>query len=249
MVDNVRVIVHIVAFITYIYSLYYSLRYIGQGDEHYVYLFTYRGFGGKFKFLTFLNVLMQTVYFGLSIMNDLKGSHAKPSDGGQKSKLQSFLDVYLAALVYPVGVFVVMTFWGIYAVDRELVYPKKLDELIPQWLNHTMHSTVLPFLLIEKIVVYHEYPTRRRGMSILLAFALLYLCWILWIAYYANIWVYPVLAVMEVHQRAIFIGILCVFFLTIYMVGESLNKAIWRKELAVKRNQGVQQRKKSKKVS
>ncbi|WAR17127.1 AIG1-like protein [Mya arenaria] len=187
--------------------------------------------------------LMQTVYFGLSIMNDLKGSHAKPSDGGQKSKLQSFLDVYLAALVYPVGVFVVMTFWGIYAVDRELVYPKKLDELIPQWLNHTMHSTVLPFLLIEKIVVYHEYPTRRRGMSILLAFALLYLCWscityagsitnagiscITYAAYYANIWVYPVLAVMEVHQRAIFIGILCVFFLTIYMVGESLNKAIW----------------------
>ena len=31
-----------------------------------------------------------------------------------------------------------MTFWGIYAVDRELVYPKALDKLIPPWLNHIM---------------------------------------------------------------------------------------------------------------
>ena len=28
----------------------------------------------------------------------------------------------------------------IYAVDRELVYPKHLDALIPQWLNHVMVS-------------------------------------------------------------------------------------------------------------
>ena len=28
----------------------------------------------------------------------------KPSDGGRKSKLQNFLDVYFAALVYPIGI-------------------------------------------------------------------------------------------------------------------------------------------------
>lgn len=26
----------------------------------------------------------------------------------------------------------------IYAIDRELVYPKYLDEIIPSWLNHVM---------------------------------------------------------------------------------------------------------------
>lgn len=34
--------------------------------------------------------------------------------------------------------FVVLTFWGIYAIDRELVYPKALDKVIPSWLNHIM---------------------------------------------------------------------------------------------------------------
>jgi hypothetical protein len=44
-----------------------------------------------------------------------------------------FINVFLFYLQ-----FVVLTFWGIYAVDRELVYPKALDKLIPPWLNHIM---------------------------------------------------------------------------------------------------------------
>lgn len=37
--------------------------------------------------------------------------------------------------------FVVCTFWSLYLVDRELVYPKLLDNFIPQWLNHGMVSS------------------------------------------------------------------------------------------------------------
>lgn len=32
------------------------------------------------------------------------------------------------------------TFWSLYLYDRELVYPKLLDNFIPQWLNHGMVS-------------------------------------------------------------------------------------------------------------
>ncbi|TFK05014.1 zinc finger protein 850-like protein [Platysternon megacephalum] len=34
--------------------------------------------------------------------------------------------------------FVAVTFWTLYAYDRELVYPKELDEINPPWLNHIM---------------------------------------------------------------------------------------------------------------
>jgi len=27
-------------------------------------------------------------------------------------------------------------FWGLWAIDRELVFPAKLDEVIPVWANH-----------------------------------------------------------------------------------------------------------------
>lgn len=60
-------------------------------------------------------------------------------------------------------------------------------------------------------------------------FKALYYFRILWIAYYANIWVYPILAVLETHQRAIFITVLLAFFISIYILGDAINRALWRK--------------------
>lgn len=39
--------------------------------------------------------------------------------------------------------FVFTSFWSIYAYDRELVFPKVLDDIIPTWLNHAMVSLSL----------------------------------------------------------------------------------------------------------
>ncbi|KAK3087759.1 hypothetical protein FSP39_010246 [Pinctada imbricata] len=214
------------------------------------------------------DLIIQTLYFGVSLANDICGSNVRPSHKGQqRSKLQTWRDNMLATVVFPVGTFtvltfwgiyavdrdlvhprdldaivpnwlnhmqfVVLTFWGIYAVDRELVYPKKLDKIIPPWLNHVMHTTVLPFLLVDKFLVYHQYPSKKNGITTLMSFAGIYLAWILWIAYHANIWVYPILRVMTPVQRAVFIVLLLGFFISIYIVGEALNKFLWRKERAV----------------
>lgn len=35
---------------------------------------------------------------------------------------------------------VVLTFWGIYAVDRELIFPRVLDKIIPASHNHILVS-------------------------------------------------------------------------------------------------------------
>ncbi|XP_060561894.1 androgen-induced gene 1 protein-like isoform X2 [Ruditapes philippinarum] len=231
--DYACLIVHSILFAIHVFSVWYNVRYVGDTLQPFYDLFTYKGYAGKFKYLTFISFLIQTFYFGLAVVNDIWGSNVRPSDKkGKKTRLQSFMNTFLAAVVYPVGTFVVMTFWGIYAVDRELVFPKRLDKIIPVWLNHIEHTTVLPILLLEKCLVYHEYPSRKKGLGILMGFANSYLIWILWIAFYADIWVYPVLQVMEGHQRVIFITILMAFFMSIYILGESLNRFIWRKEIA-----------------
>jgi len=31
---------------------------------------------------------------------------------------------------------VFLMFWGLYALDRELVHPSSLDDVIPSWANH-----------------------------------------------------------------------------------------------------------------
>ncbi|XP_063407797.1 androgen-induced gene 1 protein-like isoform X1 [Mytilus trossulus] len=223
---------HLTAFVVLLGSFIYNQ--IQIRDEHGGGILSYKGFGGKFKYLTFWYFCIQTLYFGITVLNDFCGSNVRPSEKGQKiSSMQKFRDYFLATLVFPVGVFVVMTFWGIYAVDRELVYPRALDKIIPPWLNHIMHTTIVPFLLIEKYIVYHQYPPRKSGLITLLGFALLYLVWILWIAYYANIWVYPILKVLQPHQRAVFIIVLLFLFISLYILGEAINKFFWGKERSV----------------
>ncbi|KAL3847561.1 hypothetical protein ACJMK2_018464 [Sinanodonta woodiana] len=222
---------HTFVFLMYACSLSYNIAFIGLGQRSS--LFQYEGYGGKFKYLTFWNFILQTVYFGICVVNDIWGTNCQPSHGTKgklRSNLQILRDNVFAALAYPIGMFVVITFWSIYMVDRELVFPKRLDDIIPSWLNHVMHTTVLPILLLEKYLVYHQYPSKKMGLTILLTFSFAYLAWILWIAYYANIWVYPVLKVMEAHQRILFITLLMVFFISIYILGEAVNKFIWRRE-------------------
>ena len=53
------------------------------------------------------------------------------------SKVFLFIVNYESIPSIPVQ-FVVVTFWGLYAVDRELVFPKHLDKIVPMWLNHVM---------------------------------------------------------------------------------------------------------------
>lgn len=49
-------------------------------------------------------------------------------------------------------------FWSIYIYDRELVYPKLLDNFIPAWLNHGMVSKVMQTLPCINKSVRHWFP-------------------------------------------------------------------------------------------
>lgn len=39
------------------------------------------------------------------------------------------------------------------------------------------HTTILPFLLIDKFLVYHQYPSRKTGFVTIMSLAMLYLTW------------------------------------------------------------------------
>ncbi|MGH0183565.1 UNVERIFIED_CONTAM: hypothetical protein FKN15_012201 [Acipenser sinensis] len=82
---------------------------------------------------------LQTAFFGLCFLTDVtRHFFPKLGRGGPASFLTDLRDTILAVLAFPVGSFVVLSFWLLYAYDRELVYPKFLDDIIPQWLNHAM---------------------------------------------------------------------------------------------------------------
>ncbi|XP_076999467.1 androgen-induced gene 1 protein isoform X3 [Tamandua tetradactyla] len=103
---------------------------------------SHQTYGGSWKFLTFIDLVIQAVFFGICVLTDLsslltRGSGSREQER-QLKKLISLRDWVLAVLAFPVGIFVVVVFWTIYAYDREMIYPKLLDNFIPGWLNHGM---------------------------------------------------------------------------------------------------------------
>ncbi|XP_053170875.1 LOW QUALITY PROTEIN: androgen-induced gene 1 protein [Scomber japonicus] len=101
-------------------------------------------YGGSWKFLTFIDLVIQAVFFGLCVLIDVSSLLTKGGDSREQErqlrKLIGLRDWMMAVLAFPVGAFVVFTFWSLYLYDRELVYPKLLDNFIPQWLNHGMND-------------------------------------------------------------------------------------------------------------
>lgn len=96
--------------------------------------------------------------------------------------------------------FIPVAFWTLFNVDRELIYPKSLDEIIPLWLNHFMvgtyqrdiqlsfqrvqslfvcvqHTFIGIFVLVEILIIRHEYPHIVKGCLQVATFDALYLSW------------------------------------------------------------------------
>lgn len=60
-------------------------------------------------------------------------------------KIKSYL---LFSIIFPCATFVSFTFWSLYNIDADLVFPKQLQLLLPAWYNHCIHTNILimPFL-------------------------------------------------------------------------------------------------------
>lgn len=68
-------------------------------------------------------------------------------------------------------------FWGVFLVDRELIAPKVLDEVIPLWLSHCSHTLPFVFILAESLSVQIRYPTTFVAISSTLGGICVYLAW------------------------------------------------------------------------
>ncbi|KAK3744376.1 hypothetical protein RRG08_010244 [Elysia crispata] len=209
---GVESLFHLLAFLLFLYSSYYEWFNVD----------IISGAFGKLYFLTYWNACLQTLYYALCFVKDLS------SDQRRNTRLQRWRDHMHASVAFPLGMFVVITFWVLFAIDRELVFPKSHDHLVPFWLNHSLHTAVFPLLMIDKYLSHHRYPSRQSGIFVSCSVAVIYIIWILFIAYYEGFWIYPVLEVLAMVERAIFIAVCCVFFAFLYILGEILTNLIWR---------------------
>lgn len=247
-----KILFHLFCAIQFAYGCYYDYTYVRIPSTS----TTVTPFGGKLKYLTYLNAvniyilfvqiiitylyifstlhefylqLLQSIYFFIALINDLIGTNeSAPSN---KPLIRRSKDILFTSLAFPLSLFVGITFWGIYAVDRELILPKALDAYFPTWLNHVMHSNIVISIIIELASSFRMYPSRKMGLSILSTFMLCYVVWIHFIYFKTGSWVYPILSVINWPLRVIFYLFSLGFVVGLYTLGESLNRAVWSKEV------------------
>ncbi|KAB5545996.1 hypothetical protein PHYPO_G00067040 [Pangasianodon hypophthalmus] len=212
---------HLVIFAWYVFTLNVNCSITSSGQHPGV-----RTYGGRWKYLTFINLVMQTVFFGLCVVTDLVHT-ALPRKSSNPSLLVTLQDFFFTVLAFPVGTFVFTSFWSIYSYDRELVFPKVLDDIIPTWLNHAMHTVILPLLLVQMCLQHHKHPSRSRGILALALFASLYLAWVLWVRHASGIWVYPIMAHLSPAGLVVFLSVASLSMAPLYLLGEKLNRVIW----------------------
>ncbi|XP_061785260.1 androgen-induced gene 1 protein isoform X1 [Nerophis lumbriciformis] len=214
-------------------------------------------YGGSWKFLTFIDLVIQAMFFAVCVLIDVSSLLTKGGENREQErqlrKLISLRDWLMAVLAFPVGAFVVFTFWSLYLYDRELVYPKLLDNFIPQWLNHGMevmeqatgcldalakdrnnqnttnHTTVLPFIIIEMRTTHHRYPDRSCGLAAVCSFGVGYILWTCWVHHVTGVWVYPILERITPLARVLFFSALTAVLCVFYVLGEILNSYVWYK--------------------
>ncbi|XP_018570335.1 androgen-induced gene 1 protein-like isoform X1 [Anoplophora glabripennis] len=225
---SVRAVCHFFATVHFWIGCYYDWNYVKvpaevsrMGESF--------GFSGKLKFLTFWDALLQGFFFAICLLNDFIGTNENVPK--RIPLIRKIKDLILASLAFPLANFVALTFWGLYLVDRELIFPKALDPYFPTWLNHVMHTNIAVFILIELFTSFRKYPSRKQGIGILVAFMAVYLVWIHIIHSYTGMWVYPILEVLNLPLRIVFFAVLLGFTIALYILGERLNGLVWRKQL------------------
>lgn len=180
--------------------------------------------GGQWKYLTFLNLLLQAIFFGVACLEDVLKRITEKKD---IKFITAFRDLLFTTLAFPVSTFVFLSFWILFLYDRDLVYPKALDGIFPLWLNHAMHTFILPFSLVEVYFRPHSYPPKKKGLTLLAAGSFAYISRVLWIYVETGTWVYPVFAKLSPVGLAAFFCLSYIVSAGIYLLGEKLNQWKW----------------------
>ncbi|XP_044244681.2 androgen-dependent TFPI-regulating protein [Ursus arctos] len=210
---------HFLVLIWYIFLNYYISQQGGDQRKSKIFLN-----GGQWKYLTFLNLLLQAIFYGVACLEDV----LKRIKGEKDIKfMTTFRDLLFTTLAFPISTFVFLSFWILFLYDRELVYPKALDGIFPVWLNHAMHTSIMPFTLAEVIIRPYCYPRKKKGLTLLALASLAYISRVLWIYSETGTWVYPVFAKLSPVGLTAFFSLSYIFCAGIYLLGEKVNYWKW----------------------
>merc|ERR1712183_1252638 len=97
----VRVALQLSAVLSFAWAMHYQIYRINMPEKLSP---TRNQFGGVWKYLTFLNMLLQFVFFSIALLSNF--TH----------RLTKVRDILFASAAFPIGMFVGIIFWSLWAV-------------------------------------------------------------------------------------------------------------------------------------
>ncbi|XP_050510829.1 androgen-dependent TFPI-regulating protein-like isoform X2 [Diabrotica virgifera virgifera] len=182
----------------------------------------------QYFYATNWNFMLQIFFISLAVLDELSKLLSLPS------KVQNLLSKVRAyifnSLVFPCSTLVVFTFWSIWAVDRELIFPKVMDTFFPSWLNHVLHTFIAIPLVIEILLPKKDnFVQFKNAAPILLFYAGLYQTLYFSIYLRDGVWLYPIYKVLSIPQMVLFNIVQMLLILGFQYVGISLQNSKMKK--------------------
>nr|AEE63176.1 unknown [Dendroctonus ponderosae] len=170
-------------------------------------------------YFTIWNFILQIIFLLLAIVDEVLklANISRIQSGIEKIRLSIF-----PSLVFPSGLIVACIFWGIWHIDRELIFPKTIDEFYPPWMNHALHTFII-FPLIIEVISQFKYNnvaiTKKRAAAILILYCAIYQTLYLSVYFLHGFWLYPIYKILTWSQRVGFIFGQIVLALSLQQLG------------------------------
>lgn len=184
------------------------------------------------RFLTNWTFTLQNLYFFLCVGEDILNLFS----GYQKFKgtLFKVKNYVFTVLVAPMSVFVTVAFWSMWLIDRELIFPEALDQVLPSWVNHSLHTTTSLFVLGEIYLSYHPYPKFEHAVMGITAYLGAYVICLIGTYVHTGIWLYPIFRTMSWNLRIVFVIVMYILAIFIYITEKLLTSYLWGETLRSK---------------
>jgi len=197
----------------------------------------------KRRFLTNWTYTVQMVYFFLCVIAHLLS--VVPFLKKIKEKVDSLSNHIFTTIATPVALMVSIVFWAVFAIDRELIYPKGLDKIIPIWINHSIHTFNSALAIIDMYLVHHSYPSWGSAIKSIFAYLLCYAVCLFGTYYETDKWIYPLLHEMTWPQRIIFSVVVFIIPVVLFGLTKAINSMLWGSSGPEKSKKNKKMKKKS----
>ncbi|CAH0599792.1 unnamed protein product [Chrysodeixis includens] len=164
--------------------------------EHLKHLESFRDL--EYRFFTSWTFILQIVYSFYGLGCDLVLlKNSKKKDYRLPSPIADLREILFSGLMWPCTMVVFSVFWGLYAYDRDLIFPKFLDSIIPPISNHVIHTMIVLVVLFEVVFRPRQEPeTHARNVMQLTMHLCVYMSVLYFTYIEKGIWLYPIFKVL-----------------------------------------------------